>query len=62
MQRTLILVLTRKVWMPGCVENNFRNLKRFTDRKSAIKELKSLADEEFTPLGIRDQNDWVFQA
>jgi len=62
MQKLLTLVLTRKVWVAGKVEDNFRNIKVFTDRVSAIKALNEKADELFEPLGIRDGNNWIYQA
>lgn len=62
MQKTLTLVLTRINWLPGNVEANFKNIKVFTDRKSAIKEIAERASAEFVPLGIRDDGNWVWQA
>lgn len=62
MQRTLTLVLTRKNWIPGNVEANFKKVMRFIDRNTAVKELKALADNEFEPLGVRDGNQWLWQA
>lgn len=62
MQKTLTLVLTRINWLPGNVEANFLNIKMHTDKRTAIKEIAAKATADFIPLGIRDENNWIWQA
>jgi hypothetical protein len=61
MQKHLTLVLTRKHWVPGNVEANFREYKRHTSKIGAMQEIITLVDDDFEPLGIRDEDKWVWQ-
>lgn len=62
MQQNLILVLSRRNWQSGAINQNYRTFKRFTDRTHAIREIQTLADDEFEPLGVRNENTWIWEA
>ncbi len=61
MQKHLTLVLTRKVWVPGNVEANFREYDRHCSKVTAMQEIITLGDADFEPLGIRNESEWVWQ-